>query len=466
MTDDRWPTSSASPTATTVLAAWAHDLTLDAVPVQVGDAVIRHLLDGLGTAVAAARQGLAAPSLRVAADLGGPAEATLLGTGARVSAPAAALATGTLVHALDFDDTHAGGLVHATSVVLPTVLAVGEQVGASGEECLVAAVAGYEAVCRIAGAAPHAFHARGLHATSVSGVLASALVAARLMGLDRETTVNALGIAGSQAGGLLEFLATGSSTKQLHPGLAAQSGILAARLAAAGADGPASVLEGERGLYAALADARVPAGAVTDGLGETWQSARITIKPYPSCQLMHAALDAVSATVPLPVGPDDVRSVAVEVHPDSADIVCLPRPAKLAPRTVYDAKFSLPWSLAALLVDGVVTVDTYTEAALARDAIRRLAERVEVRVVHFPGVAADAPGRVTVTFHDGRVLTGGVPRSAGGPDRPLSESAFLAKLAGNLGSPELARTLAAEAADLAKAPDLSRLLELTQESLS
>ena len=110
--------------------------------------------------------------------------------------------------------------MHATAAVLPTVLAVGEQVGATGEECLVAAVAGYEAVCRIAAAAPHAFHARGLHATSVSGVFASALVASRLMGLDAATTVNALGIAGSQAGGLLEFLATGSSTKQLHPGLA------------------------------------------------------------------------------------------------------------------------------------------------------------------------------------------------------------------------------------------------------
>ena len=459
-------TPSSTRTATQSLTDWAWGLSLEDVPVSVTEAVTRHLLDGLGTAVAAARRGLGAPAVRVAADLGGPAEATLLGTGQQVSAPAAALATGTLVHALDFDDTHAGGLVHATSVVLPTVLAVGEQVGASGEECLLAAVAGYETVCRIAGAAPHAFHARGLHATSVAGVLASALVAARLMGLDRETTVNALGIAGSQAGGLLEFLSTGSSTKQLHPGLAAQSGILAARLAEAGADGPSSVLEGERGLYAALAGARVPGSAVTDGLGETWQAARITIKPYPSCQLMHAALDAVGSMLPLPGGLDDVRTVAVDVHPDSADIVCLPRPAKLAPRTVYDAKFSLPWSVAALLLDGVVTIDTYTEVTLQRDEIRRLADRVEVRVVHFPCVAADAPGRVAVTLQDGRVLTGGVPRSAGGPDRPLTDAAFLAKLAGNVGSPDHARALASEVADLAKAADLSRLLELIQESLS
>ena len=442
-------------TATETLAHWALGLTVDDVPVEVVDAVSRHLLDGLGTAIAAARLGAADPAVTVALGLGGPAEATVIGRGEGISAPAAALANGTLVHALDFDDTHAGGLVHATSAVLPTVLAVGEQVGATGEECLVAAVAGYETVCRIAAAAPHAFHARGLHATSVSGVFASALVASRLMGLDAATTVDALGIAGSQAGGLLEFLATGSSTKQLHPGLASQSGILAARLAAAGADGPASVLEGERGLYAALAGTKVRASDVVDGLGERWECSRVTIKPYPSCQLMHAALDAVRTLLPLS---GEVEIVTADVHPDSADIVCEPRSAKLAPRTVYDAKFSLPWSLAALVVDGEVTVETYTEAALTRPEVLDLARRVEVRVKHFPGVAADAPGRVVVRLTDGTVLDGSVPHSAGGPDHPLDDDAFLAKLAGNVGSVDAARSLASAVDALAKAPDLEGVL--------
>ena len=442
-------------TATETLADWSRDLALDAVPVPVVDAVSRHLLDGLGTALAAARSGAADPAVTVAAALGGPAEATILGRTGKVSAPAAALANGTLVHALDFDDTHAGGLVHATAAVLPTVLAVGEQVGASGEECLLAAVVGYETVCRIAGAAPHAFHGRGLHATSVAGVFASALVAARLMRLDAATTVNALGIAGSQAAGLLEFLATGSSTKQLHPGLAGQSGIIAARLAAAGADGPASVLEGERGLYAALADARVRAGDIVEGLGERWESARITIKPYPSCQLMHSALDALRTLLPIE---GEVAGVSAEVHPDSADIVCEPRADKLAPRTVYDAKFSLPWSVAAMVVDGQVGLATYTDEALARPEVLALAQRVEVRVKHFPGVAADAPGRVVVRMADGTVLDGAVPHSSGGPDHPLSDTAFLAKLAGNVGDLDRARALAAEVEDLAKAPDLEGLL--------
>lgn len=418
-------------TVSSDLAAWALGLRRADLPDEVAAAARRHLLDGLGTAVAAARRGVAEPALTVAAGLGGPAESTLLARGVRVSAPAAALATGTLVHALDFDDTHAGGLVHATAVVLPTLLAVGEQVGAGADEALVAAVAGFEAVCRIAGAAPHAFHHRGLHATMACGVFSSALVAARLMGLDRATTVDALGIAGSSAGGLLEFLATGSSTKQLHPGLASHAGILAARLAEAGADGPASVVEGERGVYAALADGHADAALVTADLGLRWETTRITLKPYPACQLMHAALDAGRQVLPL--APATIREVAVEVHPDSAAIVCTPD--KVDPRTAYDAKFSLPWSLAALLTDGEVTVDTYAPDSLARPDVRALAARVRVTEVPDARVAADAPSRVVVEVGDGRTLHGQVDRSAG--------AALDAKLAGNLGGPAAAAELAA-----------------------
>lgn len=420
------------------LAAWALGLRREDVPEEVAATARRHLLDGLGTAVAAARRGAAEPALSVAAGLGGPPEATLLGSGAKIGAPAAALATGTLVHALDFDDTHAGGLVHATAVVLPALLAVGEQVGADPDEALVAAVLGFEAVCRIAGAAPHAFHGRGLHATMACGVFSSALVAARLTGLDHATTVDALGIAGSSAGGLLEFLATGSSTKQLHPGLAAHAGILAARLAAAGADGPDSVLEGERGLYAALAGGQADPSLVSADLGLRWETTRITLKPYPACQLMHAALDAGLQV--LPVDPAAVAEVAVEVHPDSAAIVCTPD--KVDPRTAYDAKFSLPWSLAALLTDGEVTVDTYGPESLARPDVRTLATRVRVTEVPDVRVAADASSRVTVTLADGSSRTGHVDRSAG--------AALDAKLAANVGGAEAAAelTAAVDALDL------------------
>ncbi|MGW5161154.1 MmgE/PrpD family protein, partial [Nonomuraea wenchangensis] len=408
------------------------------------------------------RTGMAAPAVAVARGLGGPAEATVLGTGERGSAVAAALATGTLVHALDFDDTHAGGLVHATAVVLPAALAVGEQIGASGAEVLAAAIAGYETVCRVAAAVPHGFHSRGLHATMSCGVMSAAVVAARLLRLDADRTVDALGIAGSQAGGLLEFLSTGASTKQLHPGFASASGILAARLAAAGATGPDSVLEGPHGLYAALAGRTVDAGAVTAGLGESWETTRVTVKPYPACQLMHVTLDAVAEALRgHDVQASEVVEVVADVHPDSAAIVCEPADRKTRPRTPYDAKFSLPWSVAALLLDGEVTLATYSPRSIRRPEVAELAARVRTVVTPAGGVAADAPGRVLLRLAGGRVLKGNVPGSVGGPDRPLGDAELDAKFAANVaGDPEETAELARRARGLADEPDLSTIAAL------
>ncbi|MGI5270051.1 MmgE/PrpD family protein [Nonomuraea sp. CA-218870] len=453
-------------TVARTLAAWALGPGPADAPEEVRRAACRHLLDGFGTAVAAGRAGAAAPAVAVARGLGGPPESSLPGTGARGSAVAAALATGTLVHALDFDDTHAGGLVHATAAVLPAALAVGEQTGATGAEVLAAAIAGYETVCRLGAAAPHAFHARGLHATMACGVLAAAVVAARLMRLGPGTAVDALGIAGSQAGGLLEFLSTGASTKQLHPGLASASGILAARLAAAGASGPDTVIEGPHGLYAALAGRPADTARITDGLSATWETTRITIKPYPACQLMHATLDAAAEALRAAgesrtAARGEIAEVVAYVHPDSAAIVCEPAGRKLAPRTPYDAKFSLPWSVAALLLDGEVTLGTYAPASLRRHDVAALAARVRTEVTPFPGVAADAPGHVRLRPAGGREVEGRVTRSAGGPGNPLSEAALVAKFTAGAGGPspdadELARRIRA----LADEPDLTAIAAL------
>lgn len=438
------------------LAEWATGLRLADIPEPVQEVACRHLLDGLGTAMGALRLGEARPAVTVARGLGGPPEATLLGTWELVGAPAAALATGALVHALDFDDTHADGLVHATAVTLPAALAVGEQVGATGADVLTAAIAGYEVTCRIAAAASHGFHARGLHATAVAGVLGAAVVAARLAGLDARTTVHALGIAGSGAGGLLEFLSTGASTKQLHPGLASHTGVLAARLAAAGATGPESVVDGRYGVWAALSARSADPARALRGLGTEWEVTRLTTKPYPACQLSHATLDAAARVLPDLVAADVVR-VEAQVHPDSYPIVCEPAEQKVRPRTPYEAKFSLPWCVAALLVDGRLGVSSFTDAALSRPEVTELAGRVRSVPMSSGTVAAEAPGHVVVSLRDGRTLTGEVPRSRGGPAAPLDDEAVLAKLTDLVG--DHAAALAKTVRHLAELPDLSPLLD-------
>lgn len=442
------------------LADWGTGLRMADIPDRVQATACRHLLDGIGTALAARRSGVVDAAAEVARSMGGPAEAALLGERSLIGAPAAAFGTGALVHGLDFDDTHAGGLVHATAAVLPTALAVGQQISASGEQVLTAAIAGYETVCRIAMGTPHGFHARGMHATGVAGVFAAAMVAARLMRLSAATTTQALGIAGSSSAGLLEFLSTGASTKQLHPGSAALNGIIAARLAAAGATGPTTVLEGPHGVYAALSARPADLDVVTAGLGADWELDKIAIKPYPACQLMHVTLDALAAArAQRAMAPAEIVEVVAHVHPDSASVVCEPAESKIRPRTSYDAKFSLPWTAAALLYDDGVTVETFAGPSIARDAVAELAQRVHTRVTATDGPAADAPGHVEVRLTDGHTVIGEVAGSLGGPTAPLSRAALVEKFTANAGGGDAVAELAELTMGLANQPDLSTIVD-------
>ncbi|MFI1464958.1 MmgE/PrpD family protein [Nocardia carnea] len=443
------------------LAAWAGQLTLDDLPGHVRHATTRHLLDGIGNAVAARRLGHGRAGWSVAAAFGGPPEARPLTGGHAFSAPAAGMATAVLVHALDFDDTHAGALVHATAVALPAAFAVGQQVGATGVQILTATTVGLETACRLGLASPHGFHSRGLHATGVVGPLAAALVTGTLSGLTTDQSVDALGIAGSAAGGLLEFLDTDADTKALHPGTATLNGILAARLAAAGATGPSSVLEGRRGLYAALSARDADIAVVTAGLGSRWESAAIGIKPYPSCQLMHVTLDAVSAALDgQRVDPARITDIEVHVHPDSLPIVCGPNAGVAAPRSTYDGKFDLPWSVAALLHDGAVDIATYTPASIARDEVLATAAKVRVVVAATGGPAAAAPGHAVLTLDDSRVLDGRVAGSRGTVALPLDDAELRAKFLANCADHPAAGELADRVSALADEPDLSAILDL------
>lgn len=415
--------------ASRYLARWMLGLRLADVPAEVRRAACRHVLDALGCGLAARRLDEAEPALRVAAGLEGPPEATVLG-GGRLSAPGAALANGALMHALDFDDTHAESLVHMTVAVLPAALAAAEERAASGAELLTALTGGFEVVTRLGAAIRHGFHARGFHATGVCGTFASALAAARLYGLSEDEAVNAMGIAGSFAAGSLEFLADGSSTKQLHPGWAAHAGLVAARLAAAGAGGPATILEGERGLYRAYAGQEVRPELLLKGLGQAWETARATIKPYPACQLSHASLDALrEAAAPAA----EIERVHFRVPEETAAIVLLPQAAKLRPRTPYEAKFSLPWCAAALLLDGQLGVESFAPGRIERPEVLDLAARAS-HEAYDPGMpAAAAAGYAEVRLRDGSLRTGRVACSSGGPESPLSGEQLLAKFRLNAG---------------------------------
>jgi 2-methylcitrate dehydratase PrpD len=410
------------------LAAWSAGLDFEQIPGPVAEAAKLHILDAVGTGLAAlALDELPAPRA-VALEMGGEPEATALGLPRRVGAGPAALANGAMMHALDFDDTHEVALVHSSAVVAATVLAVGEATGASGQELIAAAVGGYEISSRIGLANPGAMHLRGFHPTSVCGVFAAAAATARLRGLSPEQTTNALGIAGSQASGLMEFLADGSQTKPLHAGWAAFAGTTAAALAAHGSTGPASVLEGRFGLLASHVGEFDEAGLAGE-LGERWETTQIAFKAYPSCHCSHAVLDAVGETG---IGAEGVEEIVCLVPGDVAiGLVLEPAERKARPATAYDAKFSLPYCIGALLTRGELGVDAFTLAAIADERALEIAARVTYEVAEFEG-GNDLSGGVRARV-GGRDFEARVLQPRGGPGNPLSEAEIHAKFRGNAG---------------------------------
>ena len=449
------------------LARFAADLAFERIPPEVVASVRLRALDILGIALAAST-GETAPALRGAlegwtAGQGGPC--TVVGTKLGAPAPLAALANGALAHGLDFDDTHAASITHASAVVLPTVLALGEASGVDGRRVVTAAVAGLEAITRLGMAAPGAFHARGWHATAVCGAFAATLAAGRLEGLDADRLAAALGIAGSLASGVLEFLEDGSWVKRLHPGWAAHSGIVAAGLARGGFTGPATILDGRFGFYRTFLGVE-PDPAPFRTLGTEWETLRIGFKPYPCCHYNHAYLDcALALRHAHGLTPEAIAAVECRVPAGEVPIVCEPREAKLRPRTPYDAQFSLAYSVAAALVDGRVGLDTYAPERIADERVLALAARVTHAVDPDSRFPDGFPGWVRVRLRDGRVLEAREPDGRGGARRPLEPQAVVEKFRDNAARalPPPAVTRVEEAAQgLDALADVGSLMRLTR----
>lgn len=413
------------------LASFTAGLRFDSLPAAVVDSIRLRVLDTLGIGLAASVSEAAPSLLGLAEAWGGQGDCTIVGTRLTAAPPAAVLVNGALAHGLDFDDTHAASITHASAVVLPAVLALSEHGHRDGRAAIEAAAVGYETIARLGMAAPGAFHSRGWHATSVCGVFAAALAAGRCLDLDAPRLASALGIAGSFASGLLEFLEDGSWVKRVHPGWAGQAGLTAALLARGGFLGPATILEGRFGLYRTFLGAD-PDPAPFATLGHEWETPRVGFKPYPCCHYNHAYLDcALRLRREHGFTPGMIESVECLVPAGEVPIVCEPREAKLRPRTPYEARFSLPFSVAAALVDGRVGLGTYAEARLEDAALLALARRVVHQVDHESAFPRGFPGWVRVHLADGRFLEAREPDGSGSVLRPIGAEALAEKFRDN-----------------------------------
>jgi 2-methylcitrate dehydratase PrpD len=451
------------PSASETIAAFAADMHFDVLPAAVVAKMKLHVLDLLGVALAASSMDFAPAVASVAQGMGGPPEATAIGLRQRLPAPWAALVNGTLAHGLDYDDTHAESVVHVSASVVPAALAACEAASGDGCSFLNALALGMEVNVRLGLVAPGAFHDRGFHPTGVCGAFAAALVAGKIAGLSSARLADALGLAGSQAAGLMEFLTDGTAVKRVHPGWAAHSGLLAARLAAAGVTGPRGVLDGRFGLYRShLGDGEWDLSALTSNLGTRWHLLDISLKPYPCCHMNHAFIDCAAALqAQHGLAPESIEQIDCFIHPREAPVVCEPLPSKHTPQNGYDAKFSLPYAVASQFVRGHVAVDDFTAAAIREPAVLALARRVACHDDASNAYPRYFPGWMRVRLRDGRVLEHHEPINRGHAERPLSAAAVHEKFRRNAAlatSAAAAEALAAAVTSLDAAPDLSRVV--------
>lgn len=409
------------------------ELKVEQIPDGTRQAARLHALDAIGCGLAAYAVGEAGYAAAAVREAGTTGPATVIGGKAGLPAMDAAFVNGTLCHALDFDDTHPNSVVHVSAGVAPAALAAAQAHDAAGPDVLAAIVAGNETSVRLGAAGGGLFHARGFHPTGVCGVFGAAAAAARVRGLDGVATTHALGIAGSMASGLLEFLADGSETKRLHPGWAAQAGLAAARLAAHGATGPSTVLDGTRGFLAAyLHGAETDLPAQLADLGERWVTPQIAYKPYPACHYTHAPVDALAQILrEVPLTQDDVETITAFSDATGVSLVCAPAEDKVFPRTSYDAKFSLPYCLAYRLVHGRLDVTSFTQDAITDPHVLALTPRVGYELRQYAAAPDAFGGGVRVVTRDGRILEAELRYQRGGSENPLSEDDVLVKYRGN-----------------------------------
>ena len=387
------------------------------------------LMDVAGLCVAARNADYVQAALRATAE---PGACTLIGHAGSFNVATATLCNGTAAHGEDYDDTFEGGPVHAGAVIIPALLATAEQHSLTGRDLERGIAVGCEVMCRLCLVAPKRVHKAGFHPTAVFGALGAAAGVASALSLDTTRWFNALGIAGSMASGIIEYLAEGAWTKRMHAGWAAHAGYRAARMAQEGFTGPRTLFEGEHGFFHGFANSDgCDFGAMLDGAGERWQSADIAFKPYACGTMAHPFVDCARRLVAEGVQPDAVAAIECNTAEGIVHRLWEPLAAKQNPPNGYAAKFSIPYAIAVGMIRGDAGLIEYEEAVVRDPAIRALAAKVRYTIDPDNPYPRQFTGHMRVTLKNGEVREASQDHFRGGREEPLSPEALQAKFVAN-----------------------------------
>jgi len=380
-------------------------------------------LDWLASAFAGVSQPPTHMMLSLANDMKGAEEATIIPNNSRHLPLVAALVNGASSHVVEMDDLHRESILHPAASILPAVFAAGEKEHVSGCDLILGILTGYEIGIRAALAAGKS-HYKYWHTTATCGTFGAAAGAAKILGLDMEPFVWALGSAGTQSSGLWEFLTEGAMSKQLHPGKSSMNGLMAAMLAKKGFTGASYIFEGKKGFFKATS-ADYDLGVLTDGLGDTFHTARNSLKYYASCGHTHSAIDAtLSAWTETNLDLSAIRSITVYIYQGALDLL-----KDVEPITPYLAKFNLPFCVATALNFGHVDLDDFLDERLNKPEILSLMDIITLKET--PELTQlypqKWPSRVEIKVANGKTYKGFCEFSKGDPENPFSEKELIEK---------------------------------------
>ena len=447
-------------TVTERMAETLSKLSLSDIPEKAREVGINDLIDMAGLCIAARQTDYIA---KIIDGLEADGRCTAIGHPRALDAAGAAIVNGVATHGEDFDDTLEGAPIRVGAMVIPAVLAACERFGRSGSDALLGIVCGLEAICRFNHIAPGAIHRAGFHPVGVIGALGGTVGASVALGLNARQMTMALGIAGSLASGILEYLTDGAWTKRLHPGWAAQSGLRAALWGRQDYFAPRTVFEGGHNFFKAFAPSyEAPRlNYVNDGLGEDWLMEKIAFKPYACGTMIHPYIDCMIRLARDGADADEIESIVCETGEGLVDRLWEPLADKHDPPSGYAAKFSMPYCMAVGFYDGDAGLDQFTDARAEDADVLALCRKISYVIDPENEYPDNYTGHIRVTFKDGSVRELRQPHMRGGRKEPLSREELVQKFRANIlygGWPaELGEELLDFCVTLEAAPDLSGL---------
>lgn len=403
------------------LADFTLNLKFEDIPPEVLEHFKLLIMDTLGVSIASYDLEHARIIRDVVFGLQTVPESTVWGTKVKVDMADAVLANAALIHGMDYDDTHVGGMVHPSASVVSTSFVVGEKTGASMREIMAATVIGWEIIVRLGLAARSAFHDHGYHPSGILAPFAATCTAGRLLNVSRDTLLNTLGLCGSQAASLQEFLHDGAWVKKMHPGWGAHSAIYSLLMAERGFTGPQKVFEGEFGLW------RTHLGFVEglfeafSDLGKVWRTPEITFKLYQCCHFLQSFIECIlKIKTQNNFSPDDIERIECRVGQRGKMIVCEPEEEKKRPTTEYGMSFSLPFIIAMTILEGKISPAEINVSQMKRPEVIALIDKVYYVVDESVPTPGHLSGWVKVYLQNGQEFTHYQKFERGSKENPIN----------------------------------------------